>query len=193
MLSMMSVMAIVADEDCRMSVSTVPKARKMSTEPKPWADHDCTNASTSGVSPRSGTDSFMNDKPRNRRQKPTMSSLMLRRWLRFELESRKPTAMSGTARMEMSALKPSHDTSHAVTVVPMLAPMMTPMAWASVSRPALTKLTTITVVAEEDCITEVMPSPVSTPLRGFDVMAERKLRMRSPAAFCRPELIRFIP
>ena len=136
-----------------MSVSTVPKARKMST----------------------------------------MSSLILRRWLRFELESRKPTAMSGTARMEMSALKPSHDTSHAVTVVPMLAPMMTPMAWASVSRPALTKLTTITVVAEEDCITEVMPRPVSTPLRGFDVMAERKLRMRSPAAFCRPELIRFIP
>ena len=44
-----------------MSVSTVPKARKMST----------------------------------------MSSLILRRWLRFELESRKPTAMSGTARMEM--------------------------------------------------------------------------------------------
>ena len=84
-----------------MSVSTVPKARKMSSEPKPWADHDCTNASTSGVSPRLGTDSFMNDKPRNKRQKPTMSSLILRRWLRFELESRKPTAMSGTARMEM--------------------------------------------------------------------------------------------
>lgn len=67
------------------------------------------------------------------------------------------------------------------------------MACAKVSNPALTKLTTITVVADEDCITEVMPSPVSTPLKGLEVMAERKLRMRSPAAFCSPELIRFMP
>ena len=48
----------------------------------------------------------------------------------------------------------------------MLAPMMTPMACVSVSKPALTKLTTITVVADEDWITVVISKPVITPLRG---------------------------
>ena len=83
----------------------------------------------------------------------------------------------------MSALNPSHDTSHAVTVVPMFAPIMTPMAWARVRRPAFTKLTTMTVVADDDWITDVIPSPVSTPLRGFEVMADSNPRSLSPAAF----------
>jgi hypothetical protein len=61
-----------------------------------------------------------------------------------------PTAIRGMAKMAMSALKPTRDTIHAVTVVPILAPMMTPIACVSVSSPALTKLTTITVVALED-------------------------------------------
>ena len=114
-------------------------------------------------------------------------------WLFFEMESTNPKAMSGTANIEMSALNPSHETSHAVTVVPMLAPMITLIACARVSRPAFTKLTTITVVADDDWITEVMPRPVSTPLNGFEVIAERKFLRRSPAAFCSPELMRFIP
>lgn len=128
MLSMMRVMAMVADEDWSTRVSIVPKTRNRSTEPKPWLDQVLTKSSTSGVSLRSGTDSFMKERPRNRRQKPTMSSPMFWRWFFLELEKRKPNIIRGTARMEMSALKPSHDTSHAVTVVPMLAPMITPMA-----------------------------------------------------------------
>jgi hypothetical protein len=71
--------------------------------------------------------------------------------------------------------------------------MITPIACARVRRPALTKLTTITVVAEEDWIADVMPSPVSTPLKGLEVIAERKLLSLSPDAFCRPELIKFMP
>ena len=38
---------------------------------------------------------------------------------------------------------------HAVSVVPMLAPMITEIAWARVRRPALTNDTVITVVAVE--------------------------------------------
>ena len=135
----------------------------------------------------------MNERPRNRRQKPTISSPIFLRWFFFEFEKRKPKSIKGTARMEMSALKPSQDTIHAVTVVPMLAPIITPMACAKVSRPAFTKLTTITVVADEDWMTVVIPKPVNTPLRGLEVMAERKPLSLSPAAFCKPELIRFIP
>ena len=122
-----------------------------------------------------------------------MSSDMFLLWLFLEIDNMKPTAINGIARMEISALNPNHDTSQAVTVVPMLAPMITLMAWASVSSPALTKLTTITVVALDDWITVVIPRPVATPLNGLEVMAERKLRSLSPAAFCSPELIRFIP
>ena len=79
-----------------------------------------------------------------------MSSAMFLLWLFFEMESTNPTAIRGTANIEMSALNPSHETSHAVTVVPMLAPMITLIACARVSRPAFTKLTTITVVADDD-------------------------------------------
>ena len=42
------------------------------------------------------------------------------------------------------------DIIHAVRVVPMLAPMMTDMACARVSSPALTNDTVITVVAVDD-------------------------------------------
>ena len=55
----------------------------------------------------------------------------------------------------------------AVTVVPMLAPMMTAVAMASDMTPALTKPTVMTVVADDDCIMEVvtrpMPRPASLP------------------------------
>ena len=44
---------------------------------------------------------------------------------------------------------PPRLSSHAVTVVPTLAPMMTLIACRSVSSPELTKPTTMTVVAEE--------------------------------------------
>ena len=46
-------------------------------------------------------------------------------------------------------------------VVPMLAPIMIHTACLRVIMPELTKPTTITVVAEEDWITAVMPAPTS--------------------------------
>ena len=58
-------------------------------------------------------------------------------------------------------------------VVPMLAPMMTPMACLSLSSPAFTKLTIITVVADELWIRQVVIKPVSTPLSRLLVMAPR--------------------
>lgn len=42
------------------------------------------------------------------------------------------------------------DTSQPVIVVPILAPMMTPIAWERFIKPAFTNPTTMTVVAEED-------------------------------------------
>ena len=92
-----------------------------------------------------------------------------------------PTVINGTENTEISALNPKMEMIQAVIVVPMLAPMMTPIACASVRSPALTKPTTITVVALEDCMTAVTPRPVRTPLKGFDVIFPRSRRRPPPA------------
>ena len=62
------------------------------------------------------------------------------------------TAPNSMGRLNMLLLspRPKRVIIHAVTVVPMFAPIITAMAPASVSRPAFTNETTITVVAEED-------------------------------------------
>ena len=92
-------------------------------------------------------------------------------------------ARSGSAKAAISTLNPKTEMSQAVTVVPTLAPMITPMDCPSVSSPALTKLTTMTVVAEEDWMRAVISIPVSTPVTRFVVIAVRMVRKRSPANF----------
>ena len=82
---------------------------------------------------------------------------------------------------------------HAVSVVPMLAPMMTEMACESVSKPAETKDTVITVVADEDCTAQVTNVPVSIPVNRLVVMAPRMWRSWDPAIFCRASLIIRMP
>lgn len=80
-------------------------------------------------------------------------------------------------------MNPKAEIIQAVTVVPMLAPIMTLMDCVKVNKPAFTKLTTITVVAEEDCTNAVMSVPVNTPVTRLVVIAVRILRRRSPANF----------
>lgn len=63
---------------------------------------------------------------------------------------------------------------HAVTVVPMFAPIITPTACPSCISPEFTKPTTITVVAADDWMTAVTATPSSSPfivlLVSFDSM-----------------------
>ena len=75
----------------------------------------------------------------------------------------------------------------------MLAPMTTAMAAASVNRPELTKLTTMTVVAVEDCTAAVTVAPVTIPRKGLLVIRLIMLRILLPATFCRPSLMSFMP
>ena len=51
---------------------------------------------------------------------------------------------------EIEKLNPKSETIHAVTVVPMFAPKITPIACSNERISALTKETTITVVAPDD-------------------------------------------
>ena len=56
---------------------------------------------------------------------------------------------AGKTKLVRSIEKPN-DIIQAVSVVPMLAPIITDMAWANVSNPAFTNETVITVVAVDD-------------------------------------------
>jgi len=94
-----------------------------------------------------------------------------------------PKAKRGRAKAAMSTLKPNAEIIQAVTVVPILAPIITPIDCDRVSNPALTKLTTITVVAEEDWISAVISTPVRTPVTRLVVIAVKIFRKRSPANF----------
>ena len=78
-------------------------------------------------------------------------------------------------------LMPAMLSSHAVTVVPTLAPMMTLMACRSVISPELTKPTTITVVAEELWMTAVMARPVRKPVMTRPVILSSIVRSLPPA------------
>lgn len=93
----------------------------------------------------------------------------------------------------MLTLNPRIVINQAVIVVPIFAPIITLMASGSVNKEALEKLTTISVVAEEDCITDVIRKPVAIPKNLFEVIVARMERILLPASFNRPSLITFIP
>ena len=82
---------------------------------------------------------------------------------------------------------------HAVTVVPILAPMITPMDCRRVMTLELTKPTTMTVVAEELWMTAVTPIPVRKPLILLLVSLPRSDFSPLPAYRSRPSPITFIP
>ncbi len=85
------------------------------------------------------------------------------------------------------------DMIQAESVVPMLAPMITEMAWERVSRAALTNDTVITVVAADDWTATQTAMPVSTPVTRLVVMAPSTWRSCGPAIFWRASLITFMP
>jgi hypothetical protein len=105
----------------------------------------------------------------------------------------KPRAMMGMAKEAMLKLNPKKEISHAVAVVPMWAPIITPIALPKASRPAFTILTTMTVVPLEDWIKAVIMIPVRIPLKDVDVIDDKKERNESPAAFWRPSLMSVMP
>ena len=83
--------------------------------------------------------------------------------------------------MKLLPSKPERDKIQAVTVVPMLEPMITPTACFSVIMPELTKPTTMTVVAEEDWMTAVTAMPRRKPLKTLELILARMVCSLPPA------------
>ncbi len=93
----------------------------------------------------------------------------------------------------LSLSMPARLKIHDVTVVPILAPIIMPTAWFNFIIPELTKPTTITVVAEEDCITAVTPAPSNTASDVLDVNFSSIPSSLPPDVFASPSPITCIP
>ena len=106
-----------------------------------------------------------------------------------------PTITAKGARVEglRNFAHSAEDTSQPVIVVPILAPMITLIACVRFIRPAFTKPTTITVVAEELWMIAVTNAPSRMPISLFCVRTSRIFFILEPAAFCRPSAMMFMP
>ena len=93
----------------------------------------------------------------------------------------------------LSPFSPDKLNSHAVTVVPKFAPMMTPTALESFIIPELTNPTTMTVVVDEDCIKAVTNVPTKKPLNVLLVIFSRSFSSFPPDSFSRPSPMVFMP
>ena len=88
----------------------------------------------------------------------------------------------------MLTRKPKIATSHGVEVVPKVAPTMTPTACEKVTKPALTKPITVSVVAVEDRIATVKSAPEMTALNRPPTSVWSARRSESPARPFRPSV-----
>ena len=119
--------------------------------------------------------------PSNSRPKANTARPMARAFCPAQAKQSSSPASSTRPRTS-SSRKAS---SCAVMVVPMLQPKITGTACRRVSRPTLTKPSTITVTAELLCSTAVTTAPASTPRTGLPVTAASRLFRRLPAAVSR--------
>ena len=80
-----------------------------------------------------------------------------------------------------------------MTVVPTLAPIITPTDWLRLISPALMNPTTSTVVTEEDWMTAVTKAPVIAAVNRFLVNRASSAFMPSPAAALSPSDMVLMP
>ena len=88
---------------------------------------------------------------------------------------------------------PATESIHAVSVVPMFEPIMTPIVCPSFIIPEFTRPTSMTVIAEEDWIAIVIPAPRA---RAVNLLSVARLSIFSsllPDIFSSPEDITCIP
>ena len=88
---------------------------------------------------------------------------------------------------------PARLSIQAVSVVPMSEPKHTPTVCSSDISPELTKPTSITVIADDDCIAIVTTIPSMIAINLFEVIFLSATSSLPPVSFSRPVDITFIP
>ena len=92
-----------------------------------------------------------------------------------------------------SASIPLKDKIQAVRVVPRSDPKITPTVCSSSMMPEFTKPTSITVIADEDCMAIVIMVPTTIPISLLSVTFLSSFSNLPPVIFSREVDIRFIP
>ena len=156
----------------------------------------------SGISARGLTALLMNFMPYISTAKPTKIEPMSLRLGFLDIMMRTEPTMakirekfSGFRSFShtLSVSSPTSESSQAVSVVPMLEPIMTPGVCAMFIRPELTRPTSMTVTAEDDWTATVMPAPRARLFSGLEVMRLRACSSLPPAIRSRPEDMTCIP
>ena len=140
-------MAKAADDDCITIVINIPATANKTMEPKPISVYSRRKANVPASN--SGTLELMYSRPKNKSAKPMPNSAIDFVLLFLENMNGIATPISGRIKSFTFICTPKTEINQAVAVVPTLAPIITAIESASDIRPALTKLTTITVDAEE--------------------------------------------
>ena len=158
--------------------------------------------SNSGMSANGLTAFFISSMPYISTAKPTRIPPISRRRVCLDaMISTIPTsAMSGekdsglsSSIKKLSLSMPAKLRIHAVRVVPIFEPIITPTVCPSCMMPELTSPTSMTVSADEDWIAMVMPAPSAKLLNGLEVIRLSRTSSFPPAIFSRPEDITCIP
>ena len=152
-----------------------------------------------GASVYGATEPDIKVRPTNR--SPTPIQISPARLSFFFLENIKKAAPMATTsgakndgcRIFIASPSEFKETIHAVIVVPMFAPMMTPTAWVRFKIPAFTKPTTMTVVAPLLCRIAVIRAPRPTARSLLSVTILRNLFSLLPADFCMPSPMMLMP
>ena len=186
-----------ADDDWMATVTRMPARTPSSgfcSEVNSWMN--------SGESRSGSTDEVIVSMPVNSRPKPIMIWPMLRFFGAFR-NTYKIAPMNATIGAKLLGLHSSSSRlppemsdkriSWPVTVVPMFAPMMTPMACDSCMMPEFTRPMTMTVVPADDWMMPVMTAPSATALTVDDVRRRRMPSIFPPAIFSRPEPMMLMP
>ena len=187
-------MAIIAADACTRHVSNAPMPTNTSIDQKPQSDIDANACRKFGYSSRLGIALCNSSMPNSSSAKPMIVCPTDFSVSFFELKKNKLTIdkKSGKLNTPLPSPNPNRVMIHAVTVVPILAPIITATAPANERSPAFTKLTTITVVADDDWMAAVTIVPVKMPFSGRSVILPSTWRILLPAVFCKPSLISFM-
>ena len=192
-------MATVAEELCTMTVITTP-----ATMPKIGVWEKLARKSrNTGLLEKPFTAPVMFIKPTNRIPKPMqISPTVLVLLDLMNITKMMPINNAIGARVSVSnshssqlspASRKARFVSHAVMVVPMLAPRTMETACFNVRTPAPIKATARTMVAVELWITAVTKAPVRTPVTTLPVSFPRTFLRAAPELFFRPSPMISIP
>ena len=186
------VIAITAADDCTHIVSTLPITRNVIVVKKLLGSKLEKKSNTGWLCERSMSMPVCRrvPSPRNIKEMPKIKSPNILRFLLYI--SNMAIKKAGHTKSVMLNEKPAL-IIHAVSVVPIFAPIITEMACAKVSSPAFTNDTVITVVAVDDCTAAVMSAPDRIPVKRLVVIVPNTCRNCGPAIFCKLSLIDFIP